>query len=171
MSPKVCTLSRAFFVCALLLFGSVSAMKTKVIGEAPHELTVSEVCLGTMTFGEQTSEAEAHAQLDIALENGVNFIDTAELYPVVPSRETYGLTEVIIGKWLAKDPTRRGKVILASKVAGIGRDYIPELRRRDLLAAGQNLDGPVPDGTLLTREQIFEALEASLVRLQTSYSK
>ena len=71
------------------------------------DLEVSRICLGTMTFGEQNTEAEGHAQLDYALEQGVNFIDTAEMYPVVARAQTYGDTERIIGTWLAKNPGRR----------------------------------------------------------------
>ena len=80
-------------------------------------LMVSKICLGTMTFGQQNTEAEAHAQLDYALERGINFIDTAELYPVMPSAETQGSTERFIGSWLKKSG-RRADVVLATKVAG-----------------------------------------------------
>src|SRR5215467_13155729 len=79
-------------------------------------LKVSRICLGTMTFGEQNSEAQAHSQLDYARERGINFIDTAEMYPVQPRAETYGSTERIIGTWLQKQP--RDSVVLATKVAG-----------------------------------------------------
>lgn len=83
-------------------------------------LTVSEFCLGTMTWGNQTAEADAHAQIDRALEAGINFLDTAEMYPTNPVRaETVGRTEAIIGSWLAKTG-RRADVVLASKVAGAG---------------------------------------------------
>ncbi|WP_317203159.1 aldo/keto reductase [Janthinobacterium sp.] len=80
-------------------------------------LSVSKICLGTMTFGEQNSEAEAHSQLDYAFERGVTFIDTAEMYPVMPRAETQGRTESYIGSWLKKSG-RRGEVVLASKIAG-----------------------------------------------------
>ena len=80
-------------------------------------LEVSRICLGTMTFGEQTSEAEAHSQLDYALERGINFIDTAEMYPVMASAQTQGSTERYIGTWLKKSG-RRGDIVLASKIAG-----------------------------------------------------
>ena len=66
------------------------------------DLNVSKICLGTMTFGEQNTEAEGHSQLDYALERGINFIDTAELYPVMPRAETQGATESIIGTWIKK---------------------------------------------------------------------
>lgn len=83
-------------------------------------LTVSRICLGTMTFGEQNSEAEAHSQLDYALERGINFIDTAEMYPVMPRAETTGRTEAYIGSWLKKSG-KRSQVVLATKAAGPSR--------------------------------------------------
>jgi len=153
-------------------------MRTKVIGDGAHTLTVSEACLGTMTWGVQNNEADAHAQLDLALSAGVNFIDTAEMYAVPPSRATYGVTERYLGSWLAADSSRRAKVVLATKVSGMGLDYAPHLRRRDLLAdlakdvSADELEkrfGPVPAKALLSRAQIHESLEASLVRLQTTY--
>jgi aryl-alcohol dehydrogenase-like predicted oxidoreductase len=88
------------------------------------DIEVSVICLGSMTWGTQNSEAEGHAQIDYALDRGVNFIDTAELYPSNPmSAETVGRTEEIIGTWVAKSG-HRDQVILASKVAGEGIDYI-----------------------------------------------
>jgi len=153
-------------------------MRTKVIGDGAHTLTVSEACLGTMTWGVQNNEADAHAQLDLALSAGVNFIDTAEMYAVPPSRATYGVTERYLGSWLAADSSRRAKVVLATKVSGTGLDYAPHLRRRDLLAdlakdvSADELEkrfGPVPAKALLSRAQIHESLEASLLRLQTTY--
>lgn len=116
------------------------------------DLQVSALCLGTMTFGEQNTEAEAHAQLDRALEAGINFIDTAEMYPVPPGAETQGLTEAYIGSWL----TRRGgrdRLILASKVAGPG-DWLSYLR------GGK---------ARLDRANIEAALDGSLKRLGTDY--
>jgi aryl-alcohol dehydrogenase-like predicted oxidoreductase len=110
-------------------------------------LRVSEVCLGTMTWGEQNSEAEAHEQLDYAVARGVNFIDTAEMYPVPPNATTQGRTETYIGNWLARR-SREGLVI-ASKVAGPGR--------RDWIRQGR---------TDLTRGIIAEAVDTSLARLQ-----
>ncbi|HCQ66242.1 MAG TPA: aldo/keto reductase [Rhodobacteraceae bacterium] len=92
--------------------------KNKLAGGA---LEVSELCLGSMTWGTQNSEAEGHAQIDMALDHGINFIDTAEMYPVNPVRpETVGRTEEIIGSWFAKSG-RRGEVVLATKVAGDSR--------------------------------------------------
>lgn len=115
-------------------------------------LMVSELCLGTMTFGEQNSEAEAHAQLDIAVAAGINLIDTAEIYPVPPRAETQGLTERYIGTWL-KRRGGRDRLVLASKVAGPGA-WISYLR------GGRNR---------LDRNNIATALDASLARLQTDY--
>lgn len=113
-------------------------------------LKVSKICLGTMTFGEQNTEAEAHEQLDYALSQGVNFIDTAEMYPVPPLEPTQGKTEEYLGSWFKKSGQRE-QIILASKVAGPG--LMPYLR----------------NGPQLTPEHINAALEASLKRLQTDY--
>ncbi|HYA80984.1 MAG TPA: NADP(H)-dependent aldo-keto reductase [Methylocystis sp.] len=117
------------------------------------EVKVSAVCLGTMTFGQQNSEAEGHEQLDYALARGINFIDTAEMYSIPPRRETQGSTERIIGSWLAARKNR-DKLILATKVSGRGD--------ANWLRAG---DRP----TRLDRRNIFEAIEGSLKRLQTDY--
>ncbi len=123
-------------------------MKYNLLGRTG--IKVSEICLGTMTWGSQNSEAEAHLQLDYALDRGVNFIDTAELYPTTPlSPETYGLTERHIGSWLSARGNR-DKVVLASKVAGPGRNYIR-------------------GGRPMTRAAILEAIEGSLERLRTDY--
>ncbi|MBA1333507.1 aldo/keto reductase, partial [Candidatus Endoriftia persephone str. Guaymas] len=113
---------------------------------------VSALCLGTMTFGEQNSEAEAHAQLDRALTAGISLIDTAEMYPVPPRPETQGRTESYIGSWLAKRG-QRDRVILASKVAGPA-DWLPYLRN---------------GAPRLNQHHIEAALDASLRRLQTDY--
>ncbi|THB85356.1 NADP(H)-dependent aldo-keto reductase [Pantoea allii] len=119
----------------------------------PHStLEVSQLGLGTMTFGEQNSEADAHAQLDLALRSGINFIDTAEMYPVPPRPETQGLTEHYIGSWL-KQRGSRDKIILASKVAGPSRGNDASIR---------------PD-MALDRKNIRAALDASLKRLNTDY--
>ena len=117
------------------------------------DIKVSSICLGTMTFGEQNSEAEAHQQLDYALDHGVNVIDTAELYPVPPKPETQGRTEEYIGSWL-KQRQCRNKIILATKVAGPGRDWLNHFR------GGNNC---------LDRYNIETALEASLKRLQADF--
>src|SRR3989338_3427602 len=90
-------------------------MKFKKI---PHtDLEVSEICLGSMNWGQQNTEAEGHEQLDYALSQGINFIDTAEVYPVPPEEEKKGLTETYIGAWLEKRE-RRDDLVIASKVAG-----------------------------------------------------
>ena len=98
-------------------------MKMKPLGRTG--LTISELCLGTMTFGTQTPEAEAHAQMDRALAAGINIVDTAEMYPVNPvSKETIGRTEEIIGNWNAANPERRADYILATKHSGEGLGYV-----------------------------------------------
>ena len=114
---------------------------------------VSEICLGTMTFGEQTDEAGGHAQMDYALEHGVNFFDTAEMYSIPPKPETQGSTERIIGSWM-KSRGARAKIILATKVSG--RSDATYLRR----------DGSRSE---LNRANMTEALEGSLKRLGTDY--
>ena len=112
------------------------------------DIEVSEICLGSMTWGTQNSEAEGHAQIDYALDHGVNFIDTAELYPSNPmSADTAGRTEEIIGSWI-KASGRRNEIVLASKVAGAGHDYL------------QN-------GIDISPHKIGISLEGSLRRLQT----
>lgn len=117
----------------------------------PHtDLNVSKICLGTMTFGQQNSEDQAHEQLDFALANGVNFIDTAEMYPVPPTKETQGLTEKYIGSWLKKTGNR-DKIILATKV--VGPRNLPYIR----------------PNMCLDRKNIRLAIESSLSRLQTDY--
>ena len=100
-------------------------MKTVQLGTSA--LHVTPICLGTMTFGEQVNEADAHAILDRSLERGVNFIDTAEMYAVPAKAETCGATETIIGNWLAQRPGARQKLLLATKVAGPARG-MPWLR-------------------------------------------
>ena len=96
----------------------MTTIQHRALGKS--ELIVPEICLGTMTFGEQTAEADAHAQLDFALAHGVNFIDTAEMYAVPPRAETYGATETIVGNWLKRQ--QRDKIILATKVAAGHQD-------------------------------------------------
>jgi aryl-alcohol dehydrogenase-like predicted oxidoreductase len=115
------------------------------------DLNVSAICLGTMTFGEQNTEAEAHQQLDFAFNNGINFIDTAEMYPVPPRAETYTRTETIVGNWLKRQP--REKVVLATKIAG-PRRKLEWIRGGPLAIDRQNLQAAVED---------------SLRRLQTDY--
>jgi aryl-alcohol dehydrogenase-like predicted oxidoreductase len=117
------------------------------------DVKVSAICLGSMTFGEQNSEAEGHQQLDFAIERGVNFIDTAELYSIPPKIETYGSTETIIGSWIAKRG-RRDDIVLASKIAGGGFDWVSHIREGK---------------TRFSAYHIKQALEASLKRLRTDY--
>jgi len=124
-------------------------MELRRLGQT--DLHVSALCLGTMTWGEQNTEAEGHAQMDYALERGINFFDTAEMYSVPPRAETQGSTERIIGSWF-KARNNRDKVILASKVSGRGQ--------------ATWLRG---EPTELNRKQIAAAIEASLQRLQTDY--
>ncbi len=116
------------------------------------DIKVSRICLGTMTWGEQNTEAEAHEQLDYAVDTGINFIDTAEMYPVAPRAETQGLTETYIGNWLSKR-SDRDKLIIATKVAA-SADWLPYLRD------GKNK---------LDKKNINAALNDSLNRLQTDY--
>jgi len=114
------------------------------------DLDVSTICLGTMTWGEQNSQEEGFEQMDYALDQGINFWDTAELYSVPPKEETFGHTEIIIGNWFNKTK-KREKIILASKVAGPTRPYVR--------GGGSQYD----------IKNITEALEGSLKRLQTDY--
>ncbi|MCD9148601.1 aldo/keto reductase [Pseudophaeobacter flagellatus] len=123
-------------------------MKKTPLGRTGME--VSELCLGTMTYGTQTSEAEAHVQIDTALAAGINFIDTAEMYPVNPIRpETIGRSEEILGTWHAKTG-RRGDYILATKHSGEGMQA-------------------VRDGAPISSQTIAATVEASLKRLQCDY--
>ena len=117
------------------------------------DLKVSNICLGTMTWGQQNTEQDAFDQMDYAAEQGVNFFDTAELYPVPQLRETQGRTEEYIGNWL-KERGSRDKVILATKV--VGRHQADWFR-------------PNASITRLNREQITYALDQSLKRLKTDY--
>lgn len=124
-------------------------MKTRKLGRT--DIDVSEICLGTMTWGEQNTRQEAFGQLDLAVAEGVNFIDAAEMYPVPPRPETQGLTEQYLGDWLARRG-RRDDLVIASKVAGpsSGLSYLR-------------------NGPRLTRDQVRQACEDSLSRLQTDY--
>jgi aryl-alcohol dehydrogenase-like predicted oxidoreductase len=115
-------------------------------------LKVSNVCLGTMTFGEQNTEADAHSQLDYALERGINFVDTAEMYPVPGRAETQGATERFVGSWIKKSG-KRADIILASKIAG------PNPGMAWIRGAGHNLDAA----------NLRAAVDASLQRLQTDH--
>ena len=121
-------------------------MKMNPLGRSGIE--VSEFCLGTMTWGSQNDEAEAHAQIDLALDHGVNFLDAAEMYPTTPlAAATSGDTERIIGAWLARTG-RRGDVVLATKIVGVGNRTVP----------GR-------DGAGISPATLRTALEGSLERL------
>ena len=115
------------------------------------DIKVSKICLGTMTFGEQNTEADGHAQMDYALENGVNFFDTAEMYSVPGRQETYGSTEKILGTWFKKSG-KREEVVLASKIAGPNPNFGYMREKLDFSPAS-----------------IKFALDQSLQRLQTDY--
>ena len=114
------------------------------------DIKVSKICLGTMTWGNQNSQEDAFEQMDYALEQGVNFWDTAELYSVPATPETYGATEKIIGNWLKKTG-KREEVVLASKIAGAG-DYTAHIRKGGFI-----------------KQNIIDAVDGSLKRLQTDY--
>ena len=124
-------------------------MKKNPLGQS--EILVSELCLGTMTFGTQTSETDAHKQIDLAIESGINFIDTAEMYPVNPiSKETIGKTEMFIGNWNAMNSHRRSDYILATKHSGEGLKH-------------------TRDGAPISKNTIEKTIEESLKRLRTDY--
>ena len=126
-------------------------MEYRLLGDT--DIDVSVICLGTMTWGEQNTQDEAFAQMDYAVEQGVNFFDTAELYSIPPRAETYGSTETIIGNWF-KQTGKRDEIVLASKIAGPGEDWLPHIR------GGK---------TKFNAAHIETALNASLKRLQTDY--
>ncbi len=115
------------------------------------DIKISAICLGTMTFGEQNSESDAHAQLDFAFEKGINFIDTAEMYPIAARQETLGLTEKYIGTWLKKT-NNRNNIVLATKIAGPNRGM-----------------GYIRKPLDFSRKSITNAVENSLLNLQTDY--
>jgi len=123
-------------------------MELRRLGES--DLHVSVLSLGTMTFGEQNREAEAHAQLDLAVSRGVNFIDSAEIYPVPPKAETHGRTESYIGTWLKYQ--QRDKLIVATKIAGPSRGF-----------------AWIRNGPRIDRRNLEAAIDGSLKRLQTDY--
>ena len=123
-------------------------MKYKKLGST--DLDVSLICLGTMTWGTQNSEKDAFEQMDYSISQGINFIDTAEIYSVPPNSESYGKTEIIIGNWF-EQRKNRDKIILASKIAGPGCDWIRE---------GKNS---------FNEAKIGEAIDGSLKRLKTDY--
>ena len=129
-------------------------MEYRRLGDS--DVQVSLIGLGTMTWGEQNTEQQAHAQIDYALDHGINLIDTAEMYPVPPRAETQGATERYIGTWLARHRSAREKIVLATKIAGPARQpHNP----RHIRGAGNQFDRP----------NLTEALNDSLKRLQTDY--
>lgn len=123
-------------------------MKYSTLGTSGVE--VSRVCLGTMTWGIQNTQQDADQQIGYALERGVNFFDTAEMYPTPPNAETCSQTEVIIGDWLSRHTQRRSDIVLATKIAGNG---LPWIR----------------GGSEITGDSVIQAVDASLKRLQTDY--
>jgi len=130
------------------LFNGNSKMKYNTLGSS--DLQVSEACLGSMTWGVQNNQQDANQQIEYALSRGVNFIDTAEMYAVPPSPDTYGKTEGIIGNWLKDNKEKRKEIILATKIAGAGLPWVRE-------------GGPI------TKASIASSVDASLQRLQTDY--
>jgi len=126
-------------------------MKYRELGNTA--IDVSTLCLGTMTWGEQNTESEAFEQLDYALDTGINFIDTAELYSIPPNGNTYGSTETIIGNWI-KQRNNRDQFILASKIAGPGEGWVDHIREGK---------------TTFNKQHITTALNNSLKRLNTDY--
>lgn len=138
------------FIKNLSINNLLVQLKMKYTTLPNTDIKVSKICLGSMTWGNQNTEADGHEQLDYALENGVNFIDTAELYPVPATAETQGRTSKIIGSWLKKT-RNRDKIVLASKIAGPG-EYTAHIR-----VSGYK------------DNSIKEALDLELKRLQTDY--
>ena len=124
-------------------------MTLRQLGDS--ELRVSEICLGTMTWGQQNTQKEAHEQLDIAFDRGVNFVDVAEMYPVPPRAETQGSTESILGEWLVK--RSRDKVVVATKIA----------------ASGRPIDWVRGGSLSINRKNVRQAVSDSLRRLRTDY--
>jgi len=123
-------------------------MQYSILGSSG--LSVSRVCLGTMTWGQQNTQADADSQLALALAAGVNFIDTAEMYAIPPRPETYGATEKIIGHWLSRNRNQRDKLVIATKIAGNGLSHIR-------------------DGSNISPATLVQAVEGSLQRLNTDY--
>ncbi|HEX6242288.1 MAG TPA: aldo/keto reductase [Polyangiales bacterium] len=124
-------------------------MTLRQLGDS--ELRVSETCLGTMTWGQQNTQEEAHEQLDLAFDRGVNFVDVAEMYPVPPRKETQGSTETILGNWLSK--RARDKVVVATKIA----------------ASGRPIDWVRGGALAINRKNVQAAVNDSLRRLRTDY--
>lgn len=129
----------------MVVFGENNKMQYCTLGQS--DLKVSDICLGSMTWGTQNNQNDADQQIDYALSAGINYIDTAEMYAIPPSAETYGKTETIIGHWLAKNRKRRAELVIATKIAGNGLPWIRE-------------------GADITGEAIIQSVDASLKRLQ-----
>ena len=127
-------------------------MKYKKLNKT--DIDVSVLCLGTMTFGEQNTQSEGFEQMDYAIDNGINFFDTAEIYPVMPRKETYGKTETIIGNWFKKRG-KRDKIILASKIASKSEGL-------EWIRGGKENLG-------FDKKNMNMAIDNSLKRLQTDY--
>ncbi|WP_380057659.1 aldo/keto reductase [Falsihalocynthiibacter sp. SS001] len=124
-------------------------MKKITLGQSALEVT--QLCLGTMTWGSRNTEAEGHAQIDFAAERGINFMDTAEMYPVAPvKKETVGNTEKIVGSWIEKNPSKRSDWVIATKHSGYNEAFVRE-------------------GQTVTGATMLEAVEGSLERLKTDY--
>ena len=126
-------------------------MQTKRLGKSA--ISVSKICMGTMTFGSQADEAMSHRILDQSLEAGINFFDTAENYPVPPREDWAGVTEEIVGRWMKTK--RRDELIIATKVCGPSHGWLKASQRAGM--------------TALDRHNIVKAIEGSLKRLQTDY--
>ena len=122
----------------------------KYVKLGSSDIEVSQVCLGSMTWGLQNNQQDADEQINYAQTHGVNFIDTAEMYAVPPTKDTYGKTEAIIGNWLKANPSRRSQTIIASKIAGPGLSYIR-------------------NASPMSKQSVLRAVEGSLKRLQTDY--
>ena len=131
------------------------------------EISVSALCLGSMTFGEQNTEAQAHAQLDRAIEAGVNFIDTAEMYPVPPRGETQGATERMIGSWLAARKCR-DKVVIATKVAGPA-DWMSYLRGTNARLDRNNIETAISDSLRRLRTDFIDLYQVHWPDRDTNY--
>ena len=131
-------------------------MKYKKLGTT--NINMSLMSLGTMTFGEQTSEKEAFKIMDFAYENGINFFDTAEMYPIYPKQKTSGKSEEIIGKWV-KDKKNRDKILIGSKIASSHRIGIGATELSSIRKGGKNLK--------FDKKNLNEALNSSLKRLKT----
>ncbi len=154
----ILTLDRKFYFFTLyLLFKRKQKMKYSKLGRT--DIEVSRVCLGTMTWGQQNTESEGHEQMDYAVEQGINFFDTAELYAVPPTAESYGRTEEIVGTWFEKSG-KRDDIILATKVTGRGMPNMPYDGYGDWVRG---------DKHIADRKNIEAAIDASLTRLKTDY--